>query len=1179
MKGKKALGILLAAAMTSSFLFTGVPAGAAGPVITASMSQPAYGLDTPAVATVVTSGTVEKCYLANESGMGLVSERTCKDNLDGTRTWTISLSLATKGVRTLKVMADGVDTGVTVSFSLVEHYEPPHTAPVLLRAEGPQTGSVNQPFPVTVITNDAVEYVALFNESGSGIVSTRVFSDNGDGTRTWLLMTSLATRGSRSFSVKIADASKVWQDTEATVSVWLGVDQEPQYEAAPAKSRSSVHDPSIVQDKDTGEYYIFGSNQGVAKSSDLINWSTVRCQLYGEDVASNLAGSFAWAGYKDGSTNAGNGMALWAPDVIYNPRYENADGSKGAYMIYYPVCSNHKRGAIGYAVSQNITGPYQYGDTILYSGFTLTGGPDEEGTTADTIWTRTNLPELIENGTIEGLRDSWFNEDGSYNIVDHAMPIDPAVFFDEDGRLWMVYGGAMLIELDPATGAAMYPGKDGKTEGGNDIDRYFGIRIAGGFYKGGEGAYIEYDKESGYYYLYVTYGQITEGYNQRLFRSKNVTGPYLDAKGQNAAFADDTVTPSDYGVKVMGNYKFSGMSQGYKHGGHNSIYTDENGQMYNIYHQRFERGSNHQDRIHQLFRNQAGWPVMAVYENAGDLISPTGYAMDEIVGYYEFVNHGTLSSSGMLDTFLVRLNEDGSITGDLEGRWNMTDGTYYMSAAINGVTYEGVFFKQQDESGLKRQVMTFSAIGSNNETIWGSRLSQSDRDLAAAESAANALDLAPSVHADLALRTSGDYDTRIFWTTSDPFVLTSRGVVHRQAEERPVTLTAYVMKNGAVAVRTFDVTVEAAQSGVQAFDGKPLYQFSFSNTDGAFTKNTGSLLGAGLLTGDGTVVTDSDKGLVLSTSGAGALILPGDTLSGLTEGFSVCFWVKTDGSSSLFEASGEGFSTCIGSDLRATVQANGQTIRTGEASQALPAGEWACVTYSVGRTGIDVYLNGRLVSSAKADLSFVFGDGRLNHLTVKAGGGSGAALLDDVAVYAPALTADQANAMIDPDIAWQTDWQIDFGTETSAVWGGFTQMTDQTLYKKVGLLQGYGFKGPVQSGVTPTGGAKICDFVYAKGGEKYTFQMDLPNGTYRVFMYTGAKDAINTTNFYFQDHADDVHTQVTPEGVASDNYGGPNTYTVEVTDQLLTVTIWGDASLGADAITGRLNSIEITRLS
>lgn len=40
----------------------------------------------------------------------------------------------------------------------------------------------------------------------------------------------------------------------------------------------------------------------------------------------------------------------------------------------------------------------------------------------------------------------------------------------------------------------------------------------------------------------------------------------------------------------------------------------------------------------------------------------------------------------MLDTFLIRLNEDGSVTGDLEGSWSMTDGTYYMSAVINGVT-------------------------------------------------------------------------------------------------------------------------------------------------------------------------------------------------------------------------------------------------------------------------------------------------------------------------------------------------------------------------------------------------------------------------------------------------------------------------------------------------------------
>ena len=140
--------------------------------------------------------------------------------------------------------------------------------------------------------------------------------------------------------------------------------------------------------KRQGEYYIFGSNQGVAKSSDLINWSSVRTSLYGSDIASNLDLSFA--GYKDGSTNAGNGTAIWAPCVIYNKDFVNKDGTKGAYMIYYPASSNYKRGVIGFATSQSITGPYTFGANVVYSGFTTCGGPDEPGVTVDTIYTNTH---------------------------------------------------------------------------------------------------------------------------------------------------------------------------------------------------------------------------------------------------------------------------------------------------------------------------------------------------------------------------------------------------------------------------------------------------------------------------------------------------------------------------------------------------------------------------------------------------------------------------------------------------------------------------------------------------------------------------------------------------------------------------------------------------------------------
>jgi len=39
-------------------------------------------------------------------------------------------------------------------------------------------------------------------------------------------------------------------------------------------SAKSVHDPSVIKDKD-GNYYVFGSHTDTAKTSDLMNWTTV----------------------------------------------------------------------------------------------------------------------------------------------------------------------------------------------------------------------------------------------------------------------------------------------------------------------------------------------------------------------------------------------------------------------------------------------------------------------------------------------------------------------------------------------------------------------------------------------------------------------------------------------------------------------------------------------------------------------------------------------------------------------------------------------------------------------------------------------------------------------------------------------------------------------------------------
>ena len=81
---------------------------------------------------------------------------------------------------------------------------------------------------------------------------------------------------------------------------------------------------------------------------------------------------------------------------------------------------------------------------------------------------------------LEGLNDSWFNADGSYNTSYAPNAIDPELFYDEDGQLWMNYGswsgGVYILKInDTRQDTPIYPGKDSDNDTLNLTDRYFGI--------------------------------------------------------------------------------------------------------------------------------------------------------------------------------------------------------------------------------------------------------------------------------------------------------------------------------------------------------------------------------------------------------------------------------------------------------------------------------------------------------------------------------------------------------------------------------------------------------------------------------------------------------------------------------------------------------------------------------
>ncbi|MBU3155470.1 family 43 glycosylhydrolase [Clostridium estertheticum] len=809
-----------------------------------------------------------------------------------------------------------------------------------------------------------------------------------------------------------------------------------------AKARVSVHDPSIV--KDGNKYYVFGSHIEAAKSTDLKNWTkftnsytTPSNVLFG-NLSKNLTGSFAWAGENDGDCLGGH--SVWAPFVFKNENYVNSNGTKGAYMMYYCTSSTYKRSAIGYAVSQKIEGPYTYVDTIMYSGFTKKNAHDTNSV-IDTKYTNTNIKKLIDNGKLAGTSPNWFTSDGSYNTSNSPNAIDPALFYDTNGKLHMIYGswsgGIFELDMDDTTGKAIYPDKEGTSLDGNTIDRYFGTKIAGGYTDSGEGPFVVYDNSTGYYYLYVTYAGLsaTGGYNIRMFRSKSPDGPYVDAAGNNAALTSQ-MDNSSVGIKLMGNYKFGCLDVGYRSGGHNSSFIDSDNQMYLIYHTRFDNGTeDHEVRVHQMFKNEDGWPVEAPYEYNGDVISKNGYSMDEMSGTYEFINHGTSNSgASMLNTLSVNLKNNNTITGDVTGTWSSNNGSYYMKMIIGGVTYKGVFFKQNDESKFNSKVITFSAIGSNNQSIWGSKM-ETDSQTVKYEASRLQDNIPSSAKVDITLPKSGVYDTKISWTSSNPSVVNNKGKINALDGAVDVTLTAQISKGKAVITKEFKIKVKGR---INELNVTPIYRYDFNKSSGGTeVLNSGSKTGNSTLVGSSSISKDDQRGKVLQIKNANKavktnyLALPSDTFKGMTtDGYTVGMWVNVDTTepnylehSALFEGNAGGQNkfpmTRISANLFGRINSNGTWADATNITTGLIANTWQYVTYTVNSAGIHVYLNGNEVGSSSKDLTKCFKSDFLSNITdVRVGSGDiwgdrdiSSAKFDDVSIYNTALTADKVEAL------------------------------------------------------------------------------------------------------------------------------------------------------------------------
>ncbi|MBQ9140919.1 MAG: family 43 glycosylhydrolase, partial [Lachnospiraceae bacterium] len=868
-------------------------------------------------------------------------------------------------------------------------------------------------------------------------------------------------------------------------------------------TRNAVHDPSIVVSGDN--YYVFDSHMGVSKTTDLRNWTSVTYETEGSTLFGSVSGgdvtpisynqafrnnaytgkvtvlvngvetevdfgtydASSWNTDPDVKDDAGNSFNvqgnMWAPDVIYNT-------TMNKWCMYLSLNGAKWNSSVILLTADNVEGPYVYQGPVIYSGFNGTNAVDISTTDLNLIYPdieTTGIPEKYKVG------NSWGT------LWPHA--IDPCVSYDDNGNLYLIYGswsgGIYAIELDETNGLRDYTVVYEDVNAGQakvTSDAYFGKKIAGGAYVSGEGAYVE--KIGNYWYLFMSYGFYSPdgGYEMRIFRSDNIDGPYVDASGESAIFPKYLMNYGSNiaaynGEKLMGGYQWETMSVGEIAQGHNSAFTDANGNSYVVYHTKFNDGTvSHALRVHQLYVNEEGWLVAAPYEYTGETVNnstlaTTTFEANDIAGEYQLIVHKyemDYKNMEIADLQTINLLADGTITGAYTGTWAVTNGSN-VNITLDNITYNGVLVEQIID-GTANKTLCFTAKNNAGVSIWGSRNLGNEyaialtRDALGLTNANNIFPVGGQIYQNVTLPTTGSQDAVVTWTSSNEAVLSNEGVVTVPTADTVVTMTCTVSKGNTAYVKNYDVTVMGESSRTGDIEKGLVAFFEF---EGDFKDSLSDNVGVAEAQASGTapsIKADSTiNSQVVSVNfgydGASSsnYVKINNPLKGSTTGAATVSMMVKRGDADVWDALW-GFMDTDASDgvdgryyltPNAYIGFNGtggwfDANHAETVTNAIPVGEWSLVTVATDANGFDIYIDGALAYSEAYTAAFGSGNGfadyaSVNNLIASADTfylgygswwGSAPFRADDLRFYDRALTAADVDALYDDFLAcFETD--------------------------------------------------------------------------------------------------------------------------------------------------------------
>lgn len=473
---------------------------------------------------------------------------------------------------------------------------------------------------------------------------------------------------------------------------------------------ANVHDPTVEK---CGEYYyMYGTDASYGnvhvghghfpyrRSKDLVNWEFQGMAMnatpeWVKDTLNNMRGRL-------GLPQIDNpGYGYWAPVV-------RKAGSK--YRMYY---------------------------SIVIDNYIQTGKPS---TTAnfDGSWTERALIGLMETDDLasnqwedKGMvvcsssdkgtnwsRPSLNNWDGYFKW----NAIDPSFIVTPEGEHWLVYGswhsGIVSLKLNSQTGKLDKLGEPWDINALPDYGSRIYTRDINSRWQGSEAPEIIYNEQTGYYYLFLAYDELSVAYNTRVCRSRNINGPYVDFNGNDATNGIRDCKPI-----LTHPYKFNNHS-GWVGISHNCVFNDGSGNWYYVSQGRLpaNTGGNAYSNaimmghVRKIRWTESGWPVVMPERYAA--VPNVEISDSELVGAWENItlayNYQKQQGSQTLT-----LSADKRATGAISGEWSWDAANKVLTIGTQKLLVE----REVDwEASPRTHTIVFAGLTGDGNSLWGKKL-------------------------------------------------------------------------------------------------------------------------------------------------------------------------------------------------------------------------------------------------------------------------------------------------------------------------------------------------------------------------------------------------------------------------------------------------------------------------